>query len=120
MSGPSRPWLPLSDSEKQERLTFFETKPIHGHVLPQVVRTSTAEFKEVSPHEWGLTIAQCRELMALVRQDPETVWDPNWNVEDLVKHYVKPWTAQTGMGYSLLVNAERPCASWARHSRPSA
>lgn len=76
--------------------------------MPQLVFQEDGSFKSVEPHNWGITIAQCRDLMQKVRMDPAHIWDPNYSIADLIKYYVGPWTAARGVGYAVLVNADAP------------
>ena len=66
------------------------------------------QWREVWPQEWGITLQQCRNLMAAVRSSTEHSWSSDYSVEDLVRFYIKPWTAGTGLGYSLLANYHAP------------
>lgn len=90
------------------RLQHYQALPAAGPALPQLILQDDGSFRRVEPHLWGITIAQCRALMDSVRRDQAHLWNPDYNIEELVEYYIKPWTANTGMGYSLMVNAAAP------------
>jgi len=97
-----------SEEEKLWRRTYYRTLPEKGPAQPQLIFHKDGSTTSVEPHMWGITIDQFRELMRKVRQDKTHLWDPHYSVAELVKYYVGPWTAGTGMGYALLVNCAAP------------
>mmetsp|Transcript_148344 Transcript_148344/g.476343 ORF Transcript_148344/g.476343 Transcript_148344/m.476343 type:complete len:177 (-) Transcript_148344:946-1476(-) len=72
---------------------------------PQWIRRGE-HWEKVWPEHWGITLAQCRELMQRCRNDP--AWKSSNNVYTLVNDFIKPLTAGTGLGYALLVNQKTP------------
>lgn len=58
-----------------------------------------------APH-WGISRAQCQELLRLLRKDPN--WDSRYTMEQLVTEYIVPKTRGSGLGYALWKNREKP------------
>lgn len=75
------------------------------HAQPQVIRRGEPP-QEVWPEHWGITLAQCKELIHECTQDPG--WSKSNTVHTLVEEYVKPRTRGSGLGYALLMNQAAP------------
>eukprot|EP00658_Telonema_sp_P-2_P039781 TRINITY_DN2841_c0_g2_i3.p1 TRINITY_DN2841_c0_g2~~TRINITY_DN2841_c0_g2_i3.p1 ORF type:complete len:314 (-),score=36.65 TRINITY_DN2841_c0_g2_i3:671-1612(-) len=113
-----------TEEERSQRMEHYralaksvgiESLPFEGHKwpqgqppVPQRVRLADGGWRDVPPHEWGISMAQCRALMAAARTSEEHLWDPDYSVSQLVRYYIKPWTLHTGVGYSLLANYHEP------------
>ena len=113
----------ITDGERAERFEHYKALSTSlGLGLPlkwgdwssgqppvlQRVRRPEGGWIEVEPHFWGLKLKQCREMMQAVRSDENHTWNPDYNMDQLVKFYIGPWTAGTGMGYALLANHDEP------------
>mmetsp|Transcript_85690 Transcript_85690/g.227679 ORF Transcript_85690/g.227679 Transcript_85690/m.227679 type:complete len:592 (-) Transcript_85690:449-2224(-) len=94
----------LSSSSSDEALSSSSSDEALS-ARPQLVFSQGKVWK-VHSHQWGVTIAQCKELMRRCCSDPN--WDSKNNVYTLVTDYIVPMTAGTGLGYALLLNHAHP------------
>jgi len=72
-----------------------------GESRPQISRG-----RQIYPEHWGMTRQQIRDLLMRLRSEP--AWTQSNTVYALVRDFIVPWTAGTGLGYALLVNEAEP------------
>jgi len=77
------------------------------HAEPQYVLVN-GDRRAVWPHQWGVTIAQVRDLLEAAKSSDELPWNRMNTMSTLVQDYIIPVTKGKGVGYALLANAEDP------------
>jgi len=89
------------EGQEQEEKDSVDAAAGKHNVKPQAVNGA-----HVYPQHWGITKAQCRELLRELRQDP--TWDSQYSMHTLVKSFIVPRTQGTGASYALSVNRDSP------------
>mmetsp|Transcript_99392 Transcript_99392/g.290131 ORF Transcript_99392/g.290131 Transcript_99392/m.290131 type:complete len:915 (-) Transcript_99392:35-2779(-) len=91
--------------EQPDRPVEVEEKPLpEAQAFP--AQPQILDGMPIWPEQWGITRAQCRDLLRRLQRDP--TWDPHNTMYTLVSDYVVPWTRGTGLGYALANNQDDP------------
>lgn len=105
--------LPHEDDWSDEKVAYRKAGPAQAEkmAVPEVQAASPAQPQildggSIWPEHWGITRAQCRDLLRRLQNDP--AWDPNNTVYTLVSDFVVPWTRGGGLGYALMKNQDEP------------
>lgn len=73
---------------------------------PILRKLQDLDGRPMEPHLWGVSRAQCRDLLRNIRRDPD--WKSSGTVEQLAAQYIAPATKGTGLGYALWTNRSSP------------
>lgn len=83
-----------------------DEKEMEVVVVPDTLGVKMSPRGGTRPQQWGLTRAQCKDLLCRLREEP--TWDAGITMADLVDNYVVPWTRGSGLGFALLQNKDMP------------